>query len=123
MAVVGREPTLGVSRAHSWFLNNPDGHTMHAEHAQQATGPQRPGNKGRLVGPKPPFKLREIWAIPIRLQIAERIRDLALFNLAIDSKLRGCDLLHLRVGDVAMRDSYRLLSTRKTRFEPLRAPC
>lgn len=48
-----------------------------------------PWNKGRLIGPKPPLKLREIWAIRIRLQLAKRARDLALFNLAIDSKLRG----------------------------------
>ena len=74
---------------------------MHAEHTEQPARRQTPWNKGRLVGPKPPFRLKEIWAIRIRLQIAERIRELALFNLAIDSKLRGCDLVHLRVGDVA----------------------
>ena len=55
-----------------------------------------PWNKGKLVGQKPPLKLKEIWAIRIRLQIANRIRDLALFNLAIDSKLRSCDLVKLR---------------------------
>ena len=60
-----------------------------------------PWNKGKLTGPKPPLKVREIWAIRIRLQLAERLRDLALFNLAIDSKLRGCDLVALRVRDVA----------------------
>ncbi len=60
-----------------------------------------PWNKGRLIGPKPPLKLREIWAIRIRLQLAQRVRDLALFNLAIDSKLRGCDLVRLQVRDVA----------------------
>ena len=60
-----------------------------------------PWNKGRLIGPKPPLKLREIWAIRIRLQLAQRARDLALFNLAIDSKLRGCDIVKLRVHDVA----------------------
>jgi hypothetical protein len=48
---------------------------------------QAPWNKGKLVGQKPPLMLREIWAIRIRLQIADRVRDLALFNLAIDSKL------------------------------------
>jgi len=53
---------------------------------------RRPWNRGRLVGPKPPLKLKEIWAIRIRLQVAQRLRDLALFNLALDSKLRGCDL-------------------------------
>jgi integrase len=60
-----------------------------------------PWNKGKLVGQKPPLKLREIWAIRIRLQLARRTRDLALFNLAIDSKLRACDLVRIRVRDVA----------------------
>src|ERR1700712_3025255 len=61
-----------------------------------------PWNKGRLVGQKLPLKLREIWAIRIRLQLAQHLRDLALFNLAIDSKLRGCDLVQLHVDDVAL---------------------
>ena len=61
---------------------------------------QIPWNKGKLVGQKLPLKLQEIWAIRIRLQLAHRRRDLALFNLAIDSKLRACDLLCLRVSDV-----------------------
>lgn len=60
-----------------------------------------PWNKGKLVGQKRPLKLKEIWAIRIRLELANRTRDLALFNLAIDSKLRGCDLIKLRVRDVA----------------------
>lgn len=60
-----------------------------------------PWNKGRLIGQKLPLKLREIWAIRIRLQLAERCRDVALFNLAIDSKLRGCDLVSLRVNDIS----------------------
>jgi len=61
---------------------------------------QVPWNKGKLVGQKPPLKLPEIWAIRIHLQIDTRHRDLAMFNLAIDSKLRACDLLNLRVSDV-----------------------
>ena len=64
-----------------------------------------PWNKGKLIGQKPPLKLKEIWAIRIRLQIANRIRDLALFNLAIDSKLRSCDLVKLRVRDVSHGNS------------------
>lgn len=60
-----------------------------------------PWNKGKLVGQKSPLKLKEIWAIRIRLQLSAKIRDLALFNLAIDSKLRGGDLVQLRVADVA----------------------
>jgi len=58
-------------------------------------------NKGKLVGQKVPLKLEEIWGIRIRLEIAENIRELALFNLAIDSKLRACDLVNLRVLDVS----------------------
>jgi integrase len=57
-------------------------------------------NKGKLVGQKPPLKLKDVWAIRIYLQNAHAVRDLALFNLAIDSKLRGCDLVSLRVRDV-----------------------
>jgi hypothetical protein len=60
-----------------------------------------PWNRGKLLGQKPPLKLKEIWAVRIRLQLAGRVRELALFNLAIDSKLRGCDLVGLRVHDVA----------------------
>ena len=59
-----------------------------------------PWNKGKLLGQKPSLKLKEIWAIRIRLQLDHRNRDLALFNLAIDSNLRGCDLVALRVHDV-----------------------
>ena len=59
-----------------------------------------PWNKGRLVGQKRPLKLQEIWAIRIRLELGEKSRDLAFFNLAIDSKLRGCDLVQLKVSDV-----------------------
>ncbi len=62
---------------------------------------QAPWNKGKLVGQKLPLKLQEIWAIRVRLQIHDRHRELALFNLAIDSKLRACDLLKLRVSDVS----------------------
>lgn len=58
-------------------------------------------NKGKLIGQKPPLKLKEVWEIRIRLQLSHNLRELALFNLAIDSKLRGCDLVKLRVGDVA----------------------
>ena len=63
-----------------------------------------PWNKDKLVGQKRPFKLKEIWAIRTRLQLSRRTRDLALFNLGIDSKLRACDLVKLRVRDVANAD-------------------
>jgi integrase len=65
------------------------------------TSTHTPWNKGKLVGQKAPLRISEIWAIRVRLEIYERIRDLALFNLAIDSKLRGCDLVQLRVQDVS----------------------
>ena len=57
-------------------------------------------NKGRIVGQKRPLLPKHVWAIRVRLEIATNVRDLALFNLAIDSKLRGCDLVRLRVADV-----------------------
>jgi hypothetical protein len=57
-------------------------------------------NKGKMPGPKPPLRPRHVWAIREKLQLEKRIRDLAMFNLAIDSKLRGCDLVALRVDDV-----------------------
>lgn len=59
-----------------------------------------PWNKGKIVGQKAPFKLKDIWAIRVRLQLDHRTRELALFDLGIDSKLRSCDLLKLRVSDV-----------------------
>ena len=68
------------------------------------SAPRPPWNKDKLVGQKRPFKLKEIWAIRTRLQLSRRTRDLALFNLGIDSKLRACDLVKLRVRDVANGD-------------------
>jgi hypothetical protein len=56
-----------------------------------SVGNTRPWNKGRLLGQRAPLKLNDVWAIRVRLQLGCRVRDLALFNLAIDSKLRGCD--------------------------------
>jgi integrase len=66
------------------------------------SGARVPWNKGKLTGQKPRLKLKEIWAIRIRLQLAARTRDLAMFNLAIDSKLRACDLTKLRVRDICL---------------------
>jgi integrase len=60
-----------------------------------------PWNKGKLIGQKRALTLKEIWSIRLRLQMNKRIRDLALFNLAIDSKLRSCDLVKLRVRDIS----------------------
>jgi integrase len=64
-------------------------------------------NRGKIVGQKPPLKIKEVWAIRVRLQLAERSRDLALFNLAIDSKLRGCDVVKVGVEDVLLSGTLR----------------
>jgi integrase len=70
------------------------------ECSNATTARRVPWNKGKLVGQKAPLKLKEIWAIRVRLELAHRCRELALFNLAIDSKLRACDLVKLKVRDV-----------------------
>jgi len=64
---------------------------------------REPWNKGKLIGPKPPLRPKHVWATRTKLQLAHEVRDLALFNLAIDSKLRGCDVVAIRVEDVAPR--------------------
>ena len=79
-----------------------------ADHPCRTTAPW---NRGKLIGPKPPLKPKEIWSIRVRLQVAHRIRDLALFNLALDSKLRACDLVALRVEDVALNGRVRSRAT------------
>ena len=68
-----------------------------------APTPQKwlPWNKGKLTGAKPPLRPKHVWSIRTKLQIEGRTRDLAMFNLAIDSKLRGCDVVAIRVEDVA----------------------
>jgi integrase len=72
------------------------------DHNSTLPSPNRtPWNKGKLIGAKPPLLGRHVWSIRTRLQIERRTRDLAMFNLAIDSKLRGCDVVALRVEDVA----------------------
>jgi integrase len=65
------------------------------------SAPTGPWNKGKLIGPKPPLQPKHVWSIRTRLQLDGRLRDLALFNLAVDSKLRACDLVRLRIEDVA----------------------
>ena len=80
---------------------------MHDEqNLTAAAAPKRvPWNKGKLIGPRPPLRQKHVWAIRTRLQIDRQVRDLALFNLAIDSKLRGCDVVAVRVDDVAPMDT------------------
>ena len=76
-------------------------------------------NKGKMSGPKPPLRQGHVWAIRAKLQLEKRTRDLAMFNLAIDSKLRGCDLVALRVDDVAPNGhaiDRATVRQRKTRF-------
>jgi len=68
---------------------------------EQVSPPRIPWNKGKLTGAKPPLRLKHVWSIRSNLQIEGRTRDLAMFNLAIDSKLRGCDVVNLRVEDIA----------------------
>jgi integrase len=65
---------------------------------------REPWNKGKIVGQKAPFKVKDIWALRVRLQMEGLARELALFNLGIDSKLRGCDLVALRVRDICHGD-------------------
>ena len=72
---------------------------------------REPWNKGKIVGQKAPFKVKDIWALRVRLQMEGRVRELALFNLGIDSKLRGCDLVNLKVRDVCHGDQ---VATRAT---------
>jgi hypothetical protein len=76
---------------------------MHIAIPSSARSKNAPWNKGRLIGQKRPLKPKDVWAIRVRLQLEGRKRDLALFNLAIDSKLRRCDLVRLQVNDVLRR--------------------
>ena len=83
-----------------------------------------PWNKGKLMGQKAPLSMQDIWSIRMKLQNEARLRDLALFNLALDSKLRACDLLKLRVSDVSNGDTINSRATvlqqktgRPVRFE------
>jgi len=88
-------------------------------------GRRQPWNKGKLIGAKPPLRASTVWSIRTKLQLEGRTRDLALFNLAIDSKLRGCDVVALRVDHVAP-NGYALdratvrqkMTGRPVRFEP-----
>ena len=83
---------------------------------------REPWNKGKLVGQKPPLKPKDIWAIRIQLQNARQVRDLAMFNLAIDSKLRGCDLVNLRIRDITHGNQI-LARVMVVQRKTLRGPC
>jgi len=73
----------------------------HCENSIPSIPNRAPWNKGKLIGPKPPLRPKHVWAIRTKLQMDQQTRDLALFNLAIDSKLRGCDVVAVKVDDVA----------------------
>jgi integrase len=110
---------LGCTRSPLWLENRPDSKASPRgtcsspsvteprsmamqEQVNAAPAPKRvPWNKGKLTGAKPPLRPKHVWSIRTKLQIEGRTRDLAMFNLAIDSKLRGCDVVALRVADVA----------------------
>ena len=75
---------------------------MQSEDKSIPAAPKRAAwNKGKLIGAKPPLRPKHVWSIRTKLQIEGRTRDLAMFNLAIDSKLRGCDVVALKVDDIA----------------------
>ena len=73
-----------------------------AESVCDQTAARAPWNKGKLIGPnKPPLLLKHVWCIRSKLRADARVRDLAMFNLALDSKLRGCDVVSIKVEDIA----------------------
>jgi integrase len=74
---------------------------MDQHHSRNPSMRPVPWNKGKLIGAKPPLRPKHVWSIRTKLQVEGQLRDLAMFNLAIDSKLRGCDLVALRAADIA----------------------
>ena len=91
------------------------------DQSNETVSRREPWNKGKLVGQKAQLRLKEIWAIRIRLQISKRARELALFNTAVDSKLRSCDLVKLRVRDVMQgeRGAARAIITQQKTQRPV----
>lgn len=73
--------------------------------------PRKPWNAGRMIGAKAPLKPKHIWAIRQHLRSVGAVRDLAMFNIALDAKLRGCDLVRLRLADVTQAGAVRQRST------------
>jgi hypothetical protein len=82
-----------------------------AKSASPTTRSVVPWNKGAFVGPKPPLKPKQVWSIRLNLQREGRFRNLALFDLAIDSKLLGCDLVQLRIGQLVVNNAARHRAT------------
>src|SRR4029078_11348075 len=82
---------------------------MDQDQRHSGNQPHDPWNKGKLIGAKPPLRPKHVWSIRTKLQVEGRVRDLAMFNLAIDSKLRGCDVVTIRVAELAAaRDTARV---------------
>ena len=94
---VGQRPSYCVTDCSSFLMSE----EPVMDQTIPATPRCEPWNKGKLVGQKAPLKLKDIWAIRVRLQLYDWTRELGLFNLGIDSKLRACDLVALRVRDVS----------------------
>jgi hypothetical protein len=85
-----------LSKLRSMIMQDHDNPVLAAPH-------RTPWNKGKLIGAKPPLRPKHVWSIRTKLQVEGRTRDLAMFNLAVDSKLRGCDVVSLKVENVAPR--------------------
>src|SRR6202162_5519516 len=101
--LVSNRTPLGVRALRPcWSFSQTRRMTMQDNDNPTPAAPKRvPWNKGKLVGAKPPLRPKHVWSIRTKLQIAGRTRDLAMFNVAIDSKLRGCDVVALKVEDIA----------------------
>ena len=88
---------------------------------------RHPWNKGILVGQKRPLQPKNVWSIRVRLEMSGETRELALFNLALDSKLRACDLVRLRVEDLwsgsAIRDRATIIQKKTKRNRPIVTAC
>jgi hypothetical protein len=76
---------------------------QHSSNDPHPATPKVPWNKGKIIGARPPLQPKHVWSIRTKLQMDGRQRDLAMFNLTIDSKLRGCDVVRVKVEDVAPR--------------------
>lgn len=100
LSIVSAMPTLG-------FGGRYGGQIMPRVQLPAITPKQRAWNKGRIIGQKRPLRPKQVWAMRARLELANNLRHLALFNVAIDSKLRGCDLVCLKVSDLVNADQVR----------------
>jgi hypothetical protein len=94
------QPVVLTEAGRAWSA--PKETIMLTENLTSSRRQRNPWNKGRLIGQKRPLKSEDVWRIRVRLQLEGRKRDLALFNLAIDSKLRGCDLVCLQIADICI---------------------